>query len=230
MRRKLLLSSISIAATATLLGVGAFAHAVMRITANRGVDVVFEHVGAATWDDSVASLAQGGRLVTCGGTSGPMVTTDVRKLFWNQWSILGSNVLDSVSTAIAMDATVYASGEFGLSAIYPDGTVRWTYDTGLWTNSAPAIAPDGTIYAGGSNYILYALRPNGTLKWSHTFTDFLSYGPAIGSDGTVYIGCNDHNLYAFNPDGSVAWTYQAQVRATDSSAPVQTAMPTTGPM
>jgi NADPH:quinone reductase-like Zn-dependent oxidoreductase len=43
---------------------------VRRLTAKRGVDLVFEHVGTATWDDSVASLARGGRLVTCGATTG----------------------------------------------------------------------------------------------------------------------------------------------------------------
>jgi NADPH:quinone reductase-like Zn-dependent oxidoreductase len=58
----------------------------------RGVDVVVDDVGPATWERSLASLAKGGRLVTCGATSGPKVETDVRKLFWNQWTILGSTM------------------------------------------------------------------------------------------------------------------------------------------
>ncbi len=57
-----------------------------------GVDVVVDNVGAATWERSLRCLARQGRLVTCGGTSGPMVNTDVRKLFWYQWSILGSTM------------------------------------------------------------------------------------------------------------------------------------------
>lgn len=61
-------------------------------TAKRGVDVVVDSVGEATWSQSLGALGRRGRLVTCGGTSGPMVTTDVRKLFWNQWSILGSTM------------------------------------------------------------------------------------------------------------------------------------------
>ena len=48
--------------------------------------------GEATWAQSLGALGRRGRLVTCGGTSGPMVTTDVRRLFWNQWSILGSTM------------------------------------------------------------------------------------------------------------------------------------------
>ena len=61
-------------------------------TEKRGVNVVVDSVGEATWTQSLGALGKKGRLVTCGGTSGPMVTTDVRRLFWNQWSILGSTM------------------------------------------------------------------------------------------------------------------------------------------
>ncbi len=61
-------------------------------TGKRGVDVVIDSVGEATWSQSLGALGRRGRLVTCGATSGPMVTTDVRRLFWNQWSILGSTM------------------------------------------------------------------------------------------------------------------------------------------
>lgn len=61
-------------------------------TAKRGVDVVIDCVGEATWNTSLGSLGKRGRLVTCGGTSGPMVQTDVRRLFWNQWTIMGSTM------------------------------------------------------------------------------------------------------------------------------------------
>jgi NADPH:quinone reductase-like Zn-dependent oxidoreductase len=63
---------------------------VRRLTNNRGVDIVFEHVGAATWEHSVKSLAPGGRLVTCGATTGYDVKLDMRFLFTRQLSILGS--------------------------------------------------------------------------------------------------------------------------------------------
>jgi len=63
---------------------------VRRITNKRGVDVVFEHVGTATWDDSFASLAPGGRLVTCGATTGYDAKVDLRFLFSRQLSLLGS--------------------------------------------------------------------------------------------------------------------------------------------
>jgi len=63
---------------------------VRRVTDKRGVDVVFEHVGTATWDDSLASLAAGGRLVTCGATTGYDAKVDLRFLFSRQLSLLGS--------------------------------------------------------------------------------------------------------------------------------------------
>ncbi len=61
-------------------------------TGKRGVDVVVDSVGEATWQSSLGALGKLGRLVTCGATSGPMVATDARKLFWNQWTILGSTM------------------------------------------------------------------------------------------------------------------------------------------
>ena len=61
-------------------------------TGKRGVDVVFDSVGTATWKSSLGALGKRGRLVTCGGSSGPMVETDVRRLFWNQWTIMGSTM------------------------------------------------------------------------------------------------------------------------------------------
>lgn len=68
------------------------AREVRSLTGRRGVEVVVDNVGEATWERSLRCLARQGRLVTCGGTSGPMVQTDVRKLFWYQWSILGSTM------------------------------------------------------------------------------------------------------------------------------------------
>jgi NADPH:quinone reductase-like Zn-dependent oxidoreductase len=63
---------------------------VKALTDGRGVDVVIEHVGAATWDRSVRCLARGGRLVTCGATTGHTAAIDLRHLFARQLSLLGS--------------------------------------------------------------------------------------------------------------------------------------------
>jgi NADPH:quinone reductase-like Zn-dependent oxidoreductase len=68
------------------------AQEVRALTNKRGVDVVVENVGAATWDDSLRCLRRGGRLVTCGATSGPEVKLDLRRLFWHHWTIMGSTM------------------------------------------------------------------------------------------------------------------------------------------
>jgi NADPH:quinone reductase-like Zn-dependent oxidoreductase len=69
-----------------------FLEEVKRITQRKLVDVVFEHVGAATWEKSVACLPYGGRLVTCGATTGHDVQIDLRVLFYKRISLLGSTM------------------------------------------------------------------------------------------------------------------------------------------
>jgi NADPH:quinone reductase-like Zn-dependent oxidoreductase len=63
---------------------------VRKITKKRGVDVVFEHVGAETWNGSLLCLKRGGRLVTCGATSGPAAQINLMQLFQQQYRITGS--------------------------------------------------------------------------------------------------------------------------------------------
>jgi NADPH:quinone reductase-like Zn-dependent oxidoreductase len=63
---------------------------VRRITAKAGVDIVFEHVGQATWSESIKSLRHAGTLVTCGATTGYEASVDLRVLFAKQLSLLGS--------------------------------------------------------------------------------------------------------------------------------------------
>ena len=67
-----------------------FSTRVRTLTEGRGVDIVVEHVGEATWDRSVRSLARGGRLVTCGTTTGHHAAIDLRHLFARQLSLLGT--------------------------------------------------------------------------------------------------------------------------------------------
>ena len=68
-----------------------------------GADVVVDSVGEKTWDKSLKALRPGGRLVTCGATTGPHVQLDIRKLFWFQWTIMGST-MGSVPEFAAMMA------------------------------------------------------------------------------------------------------------------------------
>jgi alcohol dehydrogenase len=80
-----------------------FATIVRKLTGKKGVDVVFEHVGAETFNDSLLCLKRGGRLVTCGATSGSSVNFNLMQLFQQQYKILGSfgasmrNIRDSLA-------------------------------------------------------------------------------------------------------------------------------------
>jgi NADPH:quinone reductase-like Zn-dependent oxidoreductase len=65
---------------------------VKRLTGKRGVDIIFEHVGAEVWPKLILSLTRGGRIVTCGATSGWDARTDLRHVFFRQLEILGSTM------------------------------------------------------------------------------------------------------------------------------------------
>jgi NADPH:quinone reductase-like Zn-dependent oxidoreductase len=97
-------------------------------TGKRGVDIVVDSVGAATWTRSLASLGRGGRLVTCGGTSGPMVETDVRRLFMNQWAIHGSTMGSEVEWRAV--SAIFAAGGLRppVDSVFPLGDARGAYE------------------------------------------------------------------------------------------------------
>lgn len=75
-------------------------------TGKKGVSVVLDNVGHDTWKQSLVALGKRGRMVICGATSGPMVETDLRRLFWNQWNIMGSTMgNDSEFDAVTKEFT-----------------------------------------------------------------------------------------------------------------------------
>ena len=65
---------------------------VRKVTDGLGADAIVDSVGEQTWRHSLRSLRRGGRLLVCGATTGPMISLDLRRLFWHQWSILGSTL------------------------------------------------------------------------------------------------------------------------------------------
>jgi alcohol dehydrogenase len=91
-----------------------------KLTAKKGVDVVFEHVGGEGFNGSLLCLKRGGRLVTCGSTAGPTVTINLMQLFQQQYRIFGSfgcqmrNIRDSLSK-IAAGMSPIIDSEFALA-------------------------------------------------------------------------------------------------------------------
>ena len=90
-----------------------FSEAVLDVTKGRGVDVVLEHVGAATWDQSIASLAKNGRLVSCGVTTGNIGTINIRKMYQKQLTVMGS----ALGTVAELRTLVHLAGRGKLEPI-----------------------------------------------------------------------------------------------------------------
>ena len=96
-------------------------------TRKRGVDVVIDSVGEATWTQSLGSLGRRGRIVTCGGTSGPLLQTDVRRLFWNQWTIMGSTMGTEAEFAAVAEAFVHRGLRIPVDSVHALADGRAAY-------------------------------------------------------------------------------------------------------
>jgi outer membrane protein assembly factor BamB len=153
-----------------------------------------------------------------------------------QWSADLGPGRETSSPTLGPDGTIYAMGGEGrLSAIAPDGTVKWTAQAGSTLKSSPALGPDATVYVSSMNGKLYAIAPpmgggnTGTIRWTFRFAEYPGKGPTVvshsppagadgigsgasptvGPDGTIYVGANNSNFYAVSPDGQLDWMFQA---------------------
>jgi len=88
-------------------------------TKKRGVTVVVDNSGTESWASSLGALGRRGRLVTCGGTTGPMVETDVRRLFWNQWTIMGSTMSSEAEFHAVMDEFIAGRLTMPVDSVFP---------------------------------------------------------------------------------------------------------------
>ncbi len=130
--------------------------------------------------------------------------------------------------------------EYRMYAMLPDGKVKWQCPIKvglrwLWHGahvSSPAIAPDGTIYVGGSGNFsgLHAIKPDGTVKWTCKAKGRTLSSPAISvQDKTVYIGCQQGghpavskgitgHMFAIGFDGNLKWSFQVGDEVASSPA------------
>src|SRR5262245_31197964 len=124
---------------------------------------------------------------------------------------------------VAADGTIYVGvasfdveNTRNLRAINPDGTLKWSFDTGGDVYSSPAVAADGTVYVSvsspaigvpGTVGSLYAVNGDGTLKWAFPLRGNSYSSPAVAGDGTIYVGAFSlGGLHAVNPDGTPKWS------------------------
>ena len=87
-----------------------FADEIRELTGGRGVDMVVDHIGAQTWENSLKSLTKGGRVVTCGATTGGRPETDLNRIFWNQLEVIGSTMATPSQATDALE--LVWEGEF----------------------------------------------------------------------------------------------------------------------
>lgn len=97
-------------------------------TGKRGMDVVVDSVGEATWSQSLIALAKRGRLVTCGGTTGPHVQIDVRRMFWNQWTLMGSTMGNDEEFGAISDALRDGALVPPVDSVWPIERAREAYE------------------------------------------------------------------------------------------------------
>jgi outer membrane protein assembly factor BamB len=115
------------------------------------------------------------------------------------------------SSVIGGDGTIYfGDKDRDIYAIYPNGTLKWKYQTSGWITSAPALAEDGTLYVGSWDCKLYAFNSTtGAKKWSFDSGASISSSPAIAGDGVIYFGnmLSKNTIFAVNPNGTEEWRY-----------------------
>ena len=143
----------------------------------------------------------------------------------------------TASPTLGPDGTIYVpSGVGKLYAIAPDGSVKWTAQTGPTVKTSPALAADGTVYVSSMDGNLCAVSPppgtgdEGSIKWKFDFGEHLGEmplvtatppppgvdgigsgaSPTIGPDGTIYVGANNSNFYAVTATGSIKWLFEAE--------------------
>jgi outer membrane protein assembly factor BamB len=119
------------------------------------------------------------------------------------------------------ESTIYAGSFDGeLYAVRTNGTEKWHFDVGTTdlaaiVNTSPAVAPDGTVYAGYTSPALLgsvpqggvvAVNPDGTLKWRYGPIGGVDSSPSVGGDGTIYFGSYDQFFYAVKPNGTTKWS------------------------
>ncbi|MGH2349990.1 MAG: PQQ-binding-like beta-propeller repeat protein [Chloroflexota bacterium] len=153
------------------------------------------------------------------------------------WSVdLGPGRQGS-SPTLGPDGTIYVLNDDGkLFAVAPDGSEKWTAQTGPVLIASPALGQDGTVYCSSMDGRLYAVAPpagsskEGSVRWTFDFAQHLGptplvvqegagggrdgkgsgASPTVARDGTIYVGANNSNFYAVAPDGKLKWLFEAE--------------------
>lgn len=165
---------------------------------------------AALGSDGSVYLGVTGQLIALSNTGSPLWADPFRF----------SGTASPTSVQIGRDGTLYfGTNDYNVYAVNPDGTSKWSFNTGSAVRYSPSLSPDGsTVYVTSGDGRVYALESsNGTLKWKTAAISAI-YNPAVADDGTVYVGSINGKLYAFTASGSQKWAFQAQSKVTCAPA------------
>ncbi|MBI2060974.1 MAG: PKD domain-containing protein [Nitrospirae bacterium] len=173
----------------------ALAHSMIYIGATDGRvyalgDPAKQTLLAKTWTSFGADSRHSGLAPTLGPT------TIAPKLAFNSGGgVNGSPVLDDAGN-------IYVATASGvLYGLERDGTVRWTYNTGLVLGS-PTVDTQGNVFAASQGGIVHKFNARGQLQWTHWVANTIQASPCVGPDGSAYIGDNGGNFFGIDPTGS----------------------------
>jgi outer membrane protein assembly factor BamB len=121
--------------------------------------------------------------------------------------LTGCLVIPLALRVLAALAFLAARPHASASAAAPEVTNQWVLRVGSYSDSTPAIAPDGTICFGTFDGRLWAVNPDGTQKWVFRAGREIKSSPAVGTDGTIYFGSRDRKFYALTPQGRKRWEF-----------------------
>ncbi len=141
------------------------------------------------------------------------------ELLWAQtipvslnWTSSTEGILFSSPTIDSAGKIYVGSNDNKLHAISStDGSAIWTFTTGSWVDTTPALSHDeSVVYFGSWDNKLYAVNvETGAEIWSFETNSYIQSSPAVGLDGKIYFGSMDSIFYALESDGSLAWEYFA---------------------
>jgi outer membrane protein assembly factor BamB len=122
-----------------------------------------------------------------------------------RWKLETNGDADTGAALTPWGGIVFASGRM-IYAAKPDGTVLWRVKTRKKSFSSPAVADDGTVYAGSQDHHLYAIDAAGAVKWSVDLGADVDSAPAVADDGTIMVGSDRAEVVALAPaDGAIKW-------------------------
>jgi outer membrane protein assembly factor BamB len=109
--------------------------------------------------------------------------------------------------AIGPDGVIYLGSESSLDALYPNGTLKWSFSVPYGVSSPPSLNGD-TVYFGSYDNHLYSIGTNGSLNWKFETGRWVESCPAIREDGRVVVGSNDGFVYCLEVNGSELWNVE----------------------